>query len=316
METHAELTKRILKKVRQVEIKTNRMVTDALAGAYHSIFKGQGMDFEEVREYTPGDDIRSIDWNVTAKMDRPFIKKFREERELTIMLLIDLSASGDFGSVNDSKREVAAELASVLAFSATKNNDKVGLILFTDKIEAFIPPKKGRFHVLRIIREVLFFKPKNKGTDVTHALNYFNRVIKKKSVAFLISDFLQEKDGHLPKLDSWKEDERREPLIKCLETTANRHDLICVVLTDPREFSLPRIGIITLEDSETGEQIELDTFNNVVRNHYEAENLRRIGTLEKTFIQKGIDTLSISTEKSYIPTLRSFLQKRLRQRKH
>lgn len=316
MENHSELTKRILKKVRQVEIKTNRMVTDALAGAYHSIFKGQGMDFEEVREYTPGDDVRSIDWNVTAKMDRPFIKKFREERELTIMLLIDLSASGDFGSVSDSKREVAAELASVLAFSATKNNDKVGLILFTDQIEAFIPPKKGRFHVLRIIREILFFKPKNKKTDITHVLDYFNRVIKKKSVAFLISDFLQGKDGNLPNLDQWKEHEKRDPLIKTLETTSNRHDLICIVLTDPKEFTIPKIGIVTLEDLETGEQIELDTFNKHVCRHYELENKGRILTLEATLKKKGIDTLSISTDKSYVPALRNFLQKRLRQRRH
>lgn len=316
MENQSELTKKILKKVRQVEIKTNRMVTDAMAGAYHSIFKGQGMDFEEVREYTPGDDVRSIDWNVTAKMDRPFIKKFKEERELTIMLLIDLSASGDFGSVSESKREIAAELASVLAFSATKNNDKVGLILFTDEIEAFIPPKKGRFHVLRIIREILFFKPRKKGTDIIHALDYFNRVIKKKSVTFLISDFLQGKDGNLPNLDPWLEHENRDPLIKSLETTSNRHDLICVLLTDPRELTLPRMGIITLEDSETGEQIEIDTFNNPVRKHYELENRRRIQTLGSTLIKKAIDTLSISTDKSYIPALRSFLQKRLRQRKH
>ncbi len=316
MESQSELTKKILKKVRQVEIKTNRMVTDALAGAYHSIFKGQGMDFEEVREYTPGDDVRSIDWNVTAKMDRPFIKKFREERELTIMLMIDLSASGNFGSVNESKREVAAELASVLAFSATKNNDKVGLILFTDEIEVFVPPKKGRFHVLRIIREILFFKPRKKGTDITHALDYFNRVIKKKSVTFLISDFLQGKDGNLLNLQPWRENERKDPLIKSLETTGNRHDLICIILTDPRELSLPRVGIITLEDSETGEQIELDTFNNRVRKHYELENRKRIETLEVTLIQKAIDTLSISTDKTYIPALRNFLEKRLRQRRH
>jgi uncharacterized protein (DUF58 family) len=314
METHSELTKRILKKVRQIEIKTNRMVTDAMAGAYHSIFKGQGMDFEEVREYTPGDDVRSIDWNVTAKMDRPFIKKFREERELTIMLLIDLSASGNFGSVDESKREVAAELASVLAFSAVKNNDKVGLILFTDKIETFISPKKGRFHVLRIIREILFFNPTHKGTDLPNALDYFNRVIKKKSVAFLISDFLQGKDGNLPNLDLWQKSGTKDPLIKSLETTSNRHDLICITITDPKELSLPNIGIITLEDSETGEQIELDTFNKVICRHYEQENHTRLKTLETTLIQKGIDTLSIFTDRPYLPALRNFLQKRLHQR--
>lgn len=314
MENQSDLTKRILKKVRQVEIKTNRMVTDALAGAYHSIFKGQGMDFEEVREYTPGDDVRSIDWNVTAKMDRPYIKKFREERELTIMLMIDLSASGNFGSVSESKRSIAAELASVLAFSATKNNDKVGLILFTDEIEAFIPPKKGRFHVLRIIREILFFVPKKKKTDITHAIDYFNRVIKKKSVVFLVSDFLQGKDGNLPNL-GLQIDGKRDPLIKSLETTGKRHDLICVVLVDPRELSMPKIGIITLEDSETGDQIELDTFHGPVLKHYELENRKRIANLEAVLVQKGIDTLSISTDKSYIPALRNFLQKRLLQRR-
>lgn len=316
METHSELTKKILKKVRQIEIKTNRMVTDAMAGAYHSIFKGQGIDFEEVREYTPGDDVRTIDWNVTAKMDRPFIKKFREERELTIMLLIDLSASGNFGSYEESKREVAAELASVLAFSATKNNDKVGLILFTDKIEAFIPPKKGRFHVLRIIREILFFKPNNKKTDLVLALDYFNRVIKKKSVVFLISDFLQDKNGNLLKLDMWEDISTKDPLIKNLETTNNRHDLICVTLTDPRELSLPNLGIIILEDSETEEQIELDTFNLEICRLYEQENHKRLNTLETTLIQKGIDTLSILTDRPYLPTLRKFLQKRLRQRRY
>lgn len=314
MENHSELTKRILKKVRQIEIKTNRMVTDAMAGAYHSIFKGQGMDFEEVREYAPGDDVRSIDWNVTAKMDRPFIKKFREERELTIMLLIDLSASGNFGSILESKREIAAELGSVLAFSATKNNDKVGLILFTDKIESFIPPKKGRFHVLRLIREILFFKPEKKGTDINHALDYFNRVIRKKSVVFLISDFLQDKNGNLPNFTSNLDKTERDSLIKNLELTKKRHDLICVTLTDPRELKLPQIGIITLEDSETGEQIEIDTFNKEVCRQYELENIKRINILQGTLTQKGIDTLKVSTDKPYVIALRNFLQKRLNQK--
>lgn len=314
MEDESELTKKILKKVRQVEIKTNRMVTDALSGAYHSIFKGQGMDFEEVREYTPGDDVRSIDWNVTAKMDRPFIKKFREERELTIMLLIDLSASGNFGSVEESKREIAAELASVLAFSATRNNDKVGLILFTDKIEAFIAPKKGRFHILRLIREILFFNPTSQGTDIGYALDYFNRVIKRKCVAFLISDFLQSKGGKLPRFVVDSGNNNSDPLIKSLETTKKRHDLICVTLTDPRELVVPKAGIITLEDSETGEQIELDTFDKEVRRQYELENRKRLNILQATLKQKGIDTLSIWTDRPYIPELRKFLQRRLNQR--
>lgn len=314
MENHSELTKKILKKVRQIEIKTNRMVTDALAGAYHSIFKGQGIDFEEVREYTPGDDIRSIDWNVTAKMDRPYIKKFREERELTLMLLIDLSASGNFGSADESKRQIAAELGSVLAFSAIKNNDKVGLILFTDKIETFIPPKKGRFHVLRIIREILFFKPENKRTDISYALDYFNRIINKKSIVFLISDFLQDKNGNLPNFDSNSDNLTKGSLIKDLVITKKRHDLICITLTDPRELQLPKIGILTLEDSETGEQIEIDTFNKEVCRQYELQNRKRLNILQGTLVQKGIDILTISTDKSYILPLRNFLQKRLNQK--
>lgn len=314
MENHSELTKKILKKVRQIEIKTNRMVTDALAGAYHSIFKGQGIDFEEVREYTPGDDIRSIDWNVTAKMDRPYIKKFREERELTLMLLIDLSASGNFGSTGESKRQIAAELGSVLAFSAIKNNDKVGLILFTDKIETFIPPKKGRFHVLRIIREILFFKPENKRTDISYALDYFNRIINKKSIVFLISDFLQDKNGNLPNFDSNSDNLTKGSLIKDLVITKKRHDLICITLTDPRELQLPKIGILTLEDSETGEQIEIDTFNKEVCRQYELQNRKRLNILQGTLVQKGIDILTISTDKSYILPLRNFLQKRLNQK--
>lgn len=307
MENQSELTKKILKKVRQIEIKTNRMVTDAMAGAYHSIFKGQGMDFEEVREYTPGDDVRSIDWNVTAKMDRPFIKKFREERELTIMLLIDLSASGNFGSILETKREIAAELGSLLAFSATKNNDKVGLILFTDKIESFIPPKKGRFHVLRLIREILFFKPKNVGTNINLALDYFNRVINKKSVAFLISDFLQNPPS--PSSLNPKHD-----LLKNLEITKKHHDLICVTLTDPRELQLPQVGIITLEDFETGEQIEIDTYNKELCMRYELENRKRLNTFQATLTQKGIDNLAISTDKPYLSSLRNFLQKRIKQK--
>ncbi len=312
MENQSELTKKILKKVRQIEIKTNRMVTDAMVGAYHSIFKGQGMDFEEVREYTPGDDVRSIDWNVTAKMDRPFIKKFREERELTIMLLIDLSASGNFGSVLESKREIAAELGSLLAFSATKNNDKVGLILFTDKIETFIPPKKGRFHVLRLIREILFFKPDNKGTNINHALDYFNSVINKKSIVFLISDFLHSKKDLSQNLNLNLYE--RNDLVKNLQITKNRHDLICVTLTDPRELALTPVGIITLEDSETGEQIEIDTYNKEVRRLYEHENRKRLNTFQATLKQKGIDILSISTDKPYISALRNFLQARLKKR--
>jgi len=303
-------TSKILKKVRQVEIRTNRMVTDAMAGAYHSVFKGQGMDFEEVRAYAPGDDVRAIDWNVTAKMDQPYIKKFREERELTIMLLVDLSASGSFGSAAQSKRELAAELASVLAFSATRNNDKVGLLLFTDQIEKFVFPQKGRKHVLRLIREMLFFEPQQRGTDVVNALTYVNRLLKRKSITFLISDFLQDQHGQLPNLQTPQQD----PLFKTLSLTHQRHDLTCVHLSDPREFELPDIGIITLEDAETGQLVEIDTRRAPARAAYREDNTARRQGLLSQLRKNGINTLSISTDQPYIHVLRKFFESRGKQR--
>ena len=299
-------TRQILKKVRQVEIHTNRMVTDSLSGAYHSIFKGQGMDFEEVREYAPGDDIRAIDWNVTAKMHRPFIKKFREERELTIILLLDLSSSGCFGSVDESKRELAAEIASVLAFSAIRNNDKVGLILFTDRIEKFIAPKKGRQHVLRVIREMLFFEPQGKSTNISVALDYLTRVVTKKAVVFLISDFLQGADGQLIN----PEPNPKNSLIKHLSLTSKRHDLIGVILSDQRERELPNIGIITLEDAETGEQVEIDTSNATFREKYKKLTEERLENFSKTFKKIGGNCMTIKTEIPYINELRRFFEKR------
>ena len=212
----------IIKKVRRLEIRTRHLVTDSVSGAYHSSFKGRGMDFEEVREYADGDDVRTIDWNVSAKMDKPYVKVFREERELTMLLLIDLSASGVFGSVDQSKRERAAEIASVLAFSATVNNDKVGLILYTDHVELYIPPKKGRRHVLRLIRDILYYEPKNKKTDHKAALDYLNRVQRRKAVVFLISDFIEGSSVS----------ENNNPLVKSLALTNQRHDLISIALSD------------------------------------------------------------------------------------
>lgn len=297
----AEKTREVLRKVRRIEIRTKRLVTNALAGAYHSVFKGQGMDFEEVREYSPGDDVRSIDWNVTAKMDRPFIKKFREERELTIMLLVDLSASGNFGSRDESKREIAAELASVLAFSAMKNNDKIGLILFTDCIEAFYPPKKGRLHVLHLIREILFFSPKHKRTNIKAAIEYLNQVTKHNAVAFLVSDFIEETS-------------ESEKTHKALEIANRKYDMICVRLSDPRELQLPPSGILTLEDAETAKQITVDTNNPHNRAHYEKTNKERLSQFEKQLEKKGIDLLKITTEEHYIKPLRLFLQKRMSRR--
>ena len=310
MSESSETTREILRKVRQVEIRSRRHVTDAMAGAYHSVFKGRGMDFEEVREYVAGDDIRSIDWNVTAKMDRPYIKKFREERELTIMLVVDLSASGDFGSVDQSKRELAAELASVLAFSALSNQDKVGLLLFTDRVEKFIYPKKGRQHVLRLIREILFFEPVEHGTDIPLALNYLNRLLRRCSVVFLLSDFLTEESlAWIRPATTIKSD-----LFKTIALTNKRHDLICVILSDPRELELPDVGIVTLEDSESGEQVEIDTGSSEIRGLYKYQNEKRRDGLLKSLRQGGVDHLSVSTDQPYINVLRKFFERRGRRR--
>lgn len=306
----AEITKEILKKVRQVEIRSRRFVTESMVGAYHSVFKGQGMDFEKVREYTPGDDVRNIDWNVTAKMDRPFIKKYREERELTIMLCVDLSASGDFGSVEQSKRELAAEMASVLAFSATRNNDKVGLLLFTDQIEKVILPKKGRQHVLRVIREILFFEPKHTGTDITLALNTLNRIIRRRAITFLLSDFLTEQSLEWIRPQTKGQDD----LFKTIALTNKRHDLICIDLSDPREFALPNVGIIVLEDAESGEMVEIDTANSQLRSLYAHQNKVRYESLLRGFRQSGVDNLSVSTDTPYMNALREFFQKREKRR--
>jgi len=299
----------ILKKVRRIEIRTRRMVTDAMAGHYNSVFKGQGMDFEEVREYAPGDDIRSIDWNVTAKTGKPFVKRFREERELTLMLVVDVSASGDFGSHEGSKRERAAEIASVLAFSAIQNNDKVGLLLFSDQIEAFIPPQKGRQHVLRIIRELLFFEPKSTGTDIPGSLDYLNQVLKRQTVTFLVSDFLV--------ADSWQDlrfTQKQPELHRALRLTQKRHDLILISIHDPRERSLPKLGILTLEDAETGEIFQIDTHSRKVRENYERRNLAYEDQWKSTLKKLGIDAIHIETGQPYINRIREFFLQRERRR--
>ena len=308
---------RIIKKVHQIEIRTHRLVTDALAGAYHSTFKGQGMDFEEVREYAPGDEIRAIDWNVTAKMDRPFIKKFREERELTLMLVVDLSASGSFGSLESSKRELAAELASVLAFSAARNNDKVGLLLFTDQIETFVAPRKGRQHILRLIREMLFFEPRGRGTDIPCALNFLNKVLHRRSVVFLLSDFLNTvASPHASHTDKAATSSAPLPdaLLRLLALTHRRHDLIGVALSDPREHELPDIGLITLEDAETGDILEIDTSSAAARQQYAESNQQRCEALQRSLRQKGIDLILLSTDQPYLVALRQFFAARTHQR--
>lgn len=307
MADQADRTREILKKVRQVEIHSRRFVDDALVGAYHSVFKGTGIDFSEVREYQPGDDVRMIDWNVTARMGKPFIKVFEEERELTIMLLVDLSGSLGFGSAEVAKRELAAELASVLAFSAIRNNDKVGMLLFTNEVESYIPPKKGRQHVLRLIREVLFFNPQQKGTNIAEALRTLNRLVKRRAICFLISDFITEdtlawiRPSTTPAQDN---------LERILSVTSRRHDLICVEISDPRERHLPRVGIVTLEDAESSEQIEIDTNNERIRSLYAMQNQRRRESLRAQFRRTGVDSFTVLTEDPYIHSLRAFFKRR------
>jgi len=296
------ISKEILKKVKQIEVRTNRLVNDSLAGSYHSVFKGKGMNFDEVREYVPGDDIRSIDWNVTARTGIPHIKKFIEERELTIMLMIDISGSGDFGSTDGSKREMMAELGSVLAFSAVRNNDKVGLVLFTDFIELYIPPQKGRSHILRVIREILFFQPERKQTDLKVPLDFINRVIKRKCVTFLISDFCLSGDH----------DDNLEELASKLQISNRHHDLISFVVTDPREMQLPDVGWITVEDAESGHQVELNTSDPTVRKGYHEIAADRKKKLHHTLRSAGVDILDLTTEEPYIQPLLGFFNARKR----
>lgn len=297
-----QVTKEILKKVRQVEVRTSRLVNDTLAGNYQSVFKGRGMNFDEVREYVPGDEIRTIDWNVTARTGVPHIKKFTEERELTIMLLIDISGSGDFGSGASSKREIMAELGSVLAFSAVRNNDKVGLLLFSDFVELYIPPKKGRSHILRLIREILFFQPRGRKTDLIVALDFVNEVAKRKCVTFLISDFCLPGDF----------EKGLAALQPKLQVSNSRHDLISMIVSDPREHSLPDVGSLTLEDAESGAQVELDTSDPAVRRGYAELAAGRKKILHKVIRSAGVDLLDLSTDESYVPPLLNFFGNRRR----
>ncbi len=246
---NSERAKNILGRMRQLEIRTRRLVNDSLAGQYHSVFKGRGMDFDEVREYVPGDEVRTIDWNVTARSGHPFVKKYTEERELTILLVVDVSASGNFGSAPQSKRELAAEIASVLAFSAIRNSDKVGLILYTDRVEQYIPPKKGRRHVLRLVREILFHQPLGRGTDTVKALDFANHILHRRAIAFLISDFQSSEEPELA----------LENLRRAMRQTNRRHDLVALHIQDAREKTLPDVGVLAIEDAETDEVVELDT---------------------------------------------------------
>ncbi len=286
------LTKELLKQVRQIEIRTKGLVNQVFSGEYHSVFKGRGMEFSEVREYQFGDDIRNIDWNVTARFGHPFIKVFEEERELTVMLMVDLSGSLMFGSVSKTKQRIAAEISAILAFSALKNNDKVGLILFTDKIEKFVPPRKGRKHVLRIIREVLSFEPEGKTTNIKGALEYMNNAIKKRSITFLLSDFMDE--GY----------------DKILRIVGKKHDLIGIVLDDPREKEIPNIGLVKLEDAETGAERWVDTSSKRVRAQIIYERKEKEKLRNSLFVKSHLDQIEITTGANYIQPLVQFFRRR------
>ncbi len=288
------LTKELLKQVKQIEIRTRGIVNDVFSGEYHSVFKGRGMEFSEVREYQIGDDVRSIDWNVSARFGHPFIKVFEEERELTVMLLVDLSGSLVFGSVDKTKQQIAAELSAILAFSALKNNDKVGLILFTDRIEKFIPPKKGKSHSLRIIREVLSFEPQGNKTNIRFALEYFNHTIKKKAIVFLISDFY----------DIGYE--------KILRIVGKKHDLIGIVLGDPREKEISGSGLIKFRDAETGDIRYVDTDSKDFKLHFRETQKRFDNYRKQLFISSRLDSINVQSSGSYIKPLVDFFKMRER----
>lgn len=285
-------TKELLKKVRHIEIKTRGLVNQVFSGEYHSVFKGRGMEFSEVREYQMGDDIRNIDWNVTARFGHPFIKIFEEERELTVILLVDLSGSQFFGTANSTKQQIATELSSILAFSALKNNDKVGLILFSDTVEKFIPPRKTRSHILRIIRELISFRPTGKSTNIKAALEFFNHAIKKKAIVFLISDFM----------DSGYE--------RILKIVGKKHDLVGVVVSDEKETVLPKVGLVEFIDPESGERGVFDTSNNAFRERFKKKSQLMEFTRRQSFLAAKLDSIKIDTRGSYISALIKFFKMR------
>ena len=294
------LPKDLLDKVHRIEITTSRLVTDVFAGQYHSVFKGRGMEFDEVREYQMGDDIRSIDWNVTARTGKAHIKKFVEERELTVMIMVDASRSCQFASVGQLKSKLAAELAAILAFSAIRNNDKVGLIMFTDGVELFIPPRKGKSHVLRVIREVLYFKPNGRGTNLKRAVEYLNHVIPRKAVTFVLSDFFDEAPGGQPGFK------------KAMSIANKRHDIIAITLNDERESALPDCGLIELEDAETGAHAVIDSGNSKIRKKYAAQAQERLAQRSRMFRSIGVDHIDVQTHIPYEKSLIAFFMQRRR----
>ena len=289
------ISRELVKKLKKIEIYTSRLANDQLAGSYHSVFKGRGMAFSEVRQYQPGDDVRFIDWNVSARMNDTYVKVFTEEREMTVMLLVDLSASERFGSVEKPKIETVAEVAALLAFSAIKNNDRVGLILFTDRVERFVPPKKGRSHVMRVVTEILNADPEGKGTDLGVALDLLGGIGKRRTVAFLISDFIA--------------DQYEKPL----KVVSAKHDLIPIQIVDPREEELPDVGLALVEDLETGELVEVDTSDLDVRADYAREAQRQRATREHLFRRLQLDHVTVSTDRDFVRPLTELF--RLRQRR-
>ncbi len=294
----AEKTRELLKKVRRIQVRADKLVNDVIVGEYRSVFRGRGMEFDEVREYIPGDDIRAIDWNVTARTGWAHVKRYVEEREMTAVLLVDVSLSGRFGSSEMLKIDLATEISAVLAFSAIKSNDKIGLLIFTDHVEKFIPAKKGKRHVLRVIRELLSFEPKAGGTDVAGALEFLNKVLKRKAVVFLVSDFIDE-------------DFERD-----LALTRTRHDLIPVRITDPRETSLPDVGLIELEDAETGERVVVDTRRTRVRDLFSEAGRQEQQSLTGLLRSMGADSLEISTDRPYMKDVMAYFRRRERRMKH
>jgi len=291
-----EDTREILRRIRRLELRTRARVEAAFSGQYRSVFKGRGMNFEEVREYQPGDEVRFIEWNVTARLGEvrgeAYVKKFTEERELSVMLLVDISGSGDFGSVDRNKRELAAEVACVLAFSAIRNNDRVGLLLFSDHVELFVPPRRGRRHALRVVREILFFEAKGRGTDVGGALEKFNRLLHRRSVVFLFSDFQAPAFG------------------KQLGITSRRHDLVALPLVDPREETLPDVGTVRLEDTETGQLLEVATGSTQVREAFASVVRARSEALSSELRKAGVDRVTLRTDCDWLPSLQSFFKRR------
>jgi uncharacterized protein (DUF58 family) len=285
----------VLEVVRQVEVSTNRLANDTMVGAYLSSFKGRGMDFEELREYMPGDDVRNIDWNVTLRMGRPFVKRFREEREVGMILVVDVSASGDFGSARRGKRHFAAEVAGTLAFSAARSSDKVGLLLFSEDVELYLPPSKGRRHILRVLREILFYEPKRPGTRIVNALKSLNHLLHQRSMVFLLSDFLQPPGHELPQI---------------IGHTNARHDLVCIHIQDPIEAALPNAGLVTLEDSETGELLEVNSARESVRQRYAQNNIRRLSELDLALQRAGVDILRLKTTEPFAAVLQRFFENR------